>query len=63
VLVCSELSSQMIGRLTLSDSKLDSLVAGIRSIADSEDPIGQLRSKTELSEKLVLEKITCPIGS
>jgi gamma-glutamyl phosphate reductase len=53
----------MIGRLTLSDSKLDSLVAGIRSIADSEDPIGQLRSKTELSEKLVLEKITCPIGS
>jgi delta-1-pyrroline-5-carboxylate synthetase len=59
---CRGLSKQIISRLALTDSKLDSLVAGIRAIADSADPIGQLQSKTELADQLMLEKISCPIG-
>ena len=43
--------------------KIATLASGIRSLAAAEDePIGRVLSKTELSDKLELTKITTPIG-
>lgn len=49
-------------RLQLTVEKLQVLSAGIRSISGQEEPIGALESRTELTEGLVLDKISCPIG-
>mmetsp|Transcript_13803 Transcript_13803/g.23023 ORF Transcript_13803/g.23023 Transcript_13803/m.23023 type:complete len:772 (+) Transcript_13803:20-2335(+) len=58
----NQLSLQMLNRLKLTKDKLDTLSKGIRAIASSEDPIGQVLAKTELAESLVLDKVSCPIG-
>eukprot|EP00475_Leptophrys_vorax_P035182 TRINITY_DN5768_c0_g2_i1.p1 TRINITY_DN5768_c0_g2~~TRINITY_DN5768_c0_g2_i1.p1 ORF type:complete len:787 (+),score=198.77 TRINITY_DN5768_c0_g2_i1:249-2609(+) len=58
----SGLSSPLLARLVLTKSKLQTLAAGIRTIAKSEEPIGKVLKKTELSEGLILEQQTTPIG-
>ena len=35
---------------------------GIRAIADEPEPIGRLLQRTELADRLVLDKLACPIG-
>ncbi|KAI4356520.1 hypothetical protein L6164_000538 [Bauhinia variegata] len=52
----------LISRLTLKPEKISSLVKSIRVLADMEEPIGQLLRRTELADKLILEKISCPLG-
>jgi delta-1-pyrroline-5-carboxylate synthetase len=43
--------------------KTGGLVRGyLRSIARQKEPVGALQSRTELSDGLVLDKISCPIG-
>jgi delta-1-pyrroline-5-carboxylate synthetase len=49
-------------RLALTPQKLDSLAKGIHSIASSDDPIGRVVSRMELTDGLVLSKTTVPIG-
>ena len=49
-------------RLKLTREKLDTLCDGILSISRQEEPIAALQSRVELSEGLVLDKVTCPIG-
>ena len=57
-----DVSAVNLKRLQLTEDKLDVLAAGIRSIAEQDEPLGQTMSTTELSEGLVLEKVTCAIG-
>ncbi|KAF7845453.1 delta-1-pyrroline-5-carboxylate synthase-like isoform X2 [Senna tora] len=52
----------LISRLTLKSEKLSGLVKSVRMLADMEEPIGQILKKTELADKLILEKISCPLG-
>ncbi|KAL8504710.1 hypothetical protein ACS0TY_016045 [Phlomoides rotata] len=52
----------LISRLMLKPGKISALAKSIRTIAEMEEPIGQILRKTELAEGLVLEKITCPLG-
>ncbi|KAL3808511.1 hypothetical protein ACHAXA_008332 [Cyclostephanos tholiformis] len=55
-------SIQLVSRLKLTDSKLATLSAGIRQIADQPDPLGVVKAKRELSDGLILSQITVPIG-
>jgi len=57
-----ELSPSLAARLLLSPAKLETLAAGIRSIADAPDPIGRQLRATELGEGLELRQVTSPIG-
>ncbi|KAG8374348.1 hypothetical protein BUALT_Bualt11G0122400 [Buddleja alternifolia] len=61
----------LISRLVLKPEKasknfkffqISSLAKSIRTIADMEEPIGQILKKTEIAEGLILEKTTCPLG-
>ena len=48
--------------LKFDDHKLDSCLAGIRDLIAMDDPAGKSVFKRQLSDGLVLEKVTCPIG-
>ncbi|XP_057459163.1 delta-1-pyrroline-5-carboxylate synthase-like isoform X3 [Lotus japonicus] len=52
----------LISRLTLKPEKIRSLAKSVRILADMEEPIGQILKKTELADKLILEKISSPLG-
>ncbi|KAL2336553.1 hypothetical protein Fmac_010999 [Flemingia macrophylla] len=52
----------LISRLTLRPEKISSLVRSVRMLANMEEPIGQILKRTELADKLILEKISCPLG-
>ncbi|KAL1330814.1 delta-1-pyrroline-5-carboxylate synthase isoform X1 [Arachis ipaensis] len=52
----------LISRLTLKPEKISTLVRSVRMLADMEEPIGQILKRTELADKLILEKISCPLG-
>lgn len=55
-------SVQLVSRLKLTDSKLATLSAGIRQIADQPDPLGVVKAKREVADGLTLSQITVPIG-
>ncbi len=52
----------MYKRLVLNEPKLRDVVAGVRQIAEMEDPVGRILEETELDEGLILRKIRTPIG-
>ncbi|CAL8300214.1 unnamed protein product [Merluccius merluccius] len=57
------LSLQLLNRLSLSSSKLNSLAIGLRQIAvSSKDSVGRVLRKTRIANNLELEQITVPIG-
>lgn len=58
----SKVADSLLQRLGLKASKLQILAEGIRAIANQDEPVGRLISKTEIAENLVLEKVTAPIG-
>ncbi|KAL2317200.1 hypothetical protein Fmac_031076 [Flemingia macrophylla] len=52
----------LVARLALKPGKIASLANNMRIIANMEDPIGQVLKKTELSDGLILEKTSSPLG-
>eukprot|EP01038_Epipyxis_sp_PR26KG_P006792 gene6792-9305_t len=56
------ISNQLMKRLKLTNSKMDDIINGIRSVAAQTDPIDQILNKTELADGLILDKISCSIG-
>ncbi len=56
------LAGPLRDRLALSPGKLETLAAGVRSLAAAEDPLGRARRRTELDEGLVLSEVQSPIG-
>jgi glutamate-5-semialdehyde dehydrogenase len=56
------LAKALVKRLELNVTKLHEIIAGIKSVAYQKDPIGEVLSKTELDQGLILSKIICPIG-
>eukprot|EP01119_Soliformovum_irregulare_P016805 TRINITY_DN4913_c0_g1_i1.p1 TRINITY_DN4913_c0_g1~~TRINITY_DN4913_c0_g1_i1.p1 ORF type:complete len:722 (+),score=230.78 TRINITY_DN4913_c0_g1_i1:128-2293(+) len=58
-----KLSSSSLARLILTSEKLDSLIVGVRSVADfQEDPMGKILKNTELAPNLNLKHVTVPLG-
>ena len=56
------ISKALLSRLRLSKEKLKLSIDGVRKVAYLPDPVDQIQIKKELSEGLVLERKTVPIG-
>ena len=56
------LSAPALKRLKFDQGKLDDVCAGLRALAQMEDPIGHEQLRTELADGLVLSRVACPIG-
>ena len=52
----------LMKRLRYDEEKLTESIRSIRALIDQEDVVGNVLSRTELDEGLVLEKVSCPIG-
>jgi len=57
-----ELSSPLLKRLLLDDSKINGMVEGIRSVGRLPDPLGRTLEARELDDGLCLFKVSVPIG-
>ncbi len=56
------ISKALLSRLKLSKEKLYSGIEGVRKVGDLADPVNQVQIKRELSNGLILERKTVPIG-
>ncbi|MFW5697551.1 MAG: glutamate-5-semialdehyde dehydrogenase [Fimbriimonadaceae bacterium] len=57
-----KIDNALYQRLKLDNAKLRQLVAGIRSLVNLQDPVGELLMKTKLDDGLILEKRAVPLG-
>ncbi|WP_302080465.1 glutamate-5-semialdehyde dehydrogenase [Salinibaculum rarum] len=62
MLANGEYSQALVDRLKLSDSKLDSIIEMVRSVAGQDDPLEKTLSARELDDGLELYKVSVPIG-
>ncbi|MGP1371317.1 MAG: glutamate-5-semialdehyde dehydrogenase [Almyronema sp.] len=60
--LADNLANALYGRLKLDAVKLNSAIAGVRSVAQLPDPVGHIQIHRELDAGLVLKRITCPLG-
>jgi delta-1-pyrroline-5-carboxylate synthetase len=58
----AEVAPSLLNRLKMTEEKMGTLVQGIRSIANQDDPLDALLEQSELADCLVLDKIRTPIG-
>lgn len=58
----NNINPSVVKRLKFDDSKLKSVVAGIDTLIELEDPKDKTLLKRELSDNLILKKISVPIG-
>ena len=56
------LAAPALKRLRFDESKLADVCAGLRALAQMDDPIGCEQLRTELADGLVLSRVACPIG-
>ena len=52
----------LLSRLKLSKEKLYAGIEGVRKVGELSDPVNQIQIKKELSNGLILERKTVPIG-
>ncbi|MCR5590029.1 MAG: glutamate-5-semialdehyde dehydrogenase [Lachnospiraceae bacterium] len=55
-------SPAMLDRLMLNEKRISDMALSIRQVCDLDDPIGEVLSKTERPNGLVIEKIRVPMG-
>jgi len=58
----NKLAAPLLKRLKFDESKIEQVIAGIDSLIELSDPVGQTLSALELDKGLELYKVTCPIG-
>lgn len=56
------IANALYARLKLDATKLKGAIAGVRSVANLEDPVGTVQLKRELDTGLVLSRVSCPLG-
>ncbi len=56
------ISSALLSRLKLSKAKLNAGIEGVRKVGELADPVNQVQIKRKLSNGLILERKTVPIG-
>jgi len=56
------LSSAMLDRLTLNDTRIDSMISGLKEIARLGDPVGNILSEWTRPNGLHIQKVSVPIG-
>ncbi len=58
----SAMAPAMVDRLTLTDARIDAMIAGIREVAQLPDPVGKKIWKRTRPNGLVIEKKRVPLG-
>lgn len=58
----ANVAAPLLARLKFDASKMESVAAGIRTLASSEDVLGAAKSHVKLSPSLTLEQVRVPIG-
>lgn len=61
-LLLTDIAPALLGRLVLNEKKIDSLVAGMKQIADNTNILGKVVKCTKLTNDLILQQITVPLG-
>lgn len=61
-LEAGEYSQVLVDRLELSETKIESIAAMVRSVAEQEDPLGNTISARELDDGMNLYQVSVPIG-
>ena len=56
------LEPALVARLKLDGAKLKGAIAGVRKVAHLRDPLGRQLLRRELSDGLVLEQVSVPLG-
>ena len=56
------ISNVMLDRLALNQERISGMARGVRDVAALPDPVGQVLSRTEHSNGLVIEKTAVPMG-
>lgn len=56
------IANALYARLKLDATKLKGAIAGVRSVATLDDPVGTVQLKRELDTGLVLSRVSCPLG-
>ncbi|MCX8124956.1 MAG: glutamate-5-semialdehyde dehydrogenase [Spirochaetes bacterium] len=56
------LPSPLLKRLRFDETKINEVIAGIESLINLPDPVGNTLLSTELDVALTLYKVSCPIG-
>jgi glutamate-5-semialdehyde dehydrogenase len=56
------LSAAMLDRLRLDDKRIDGMIAGIRTVVDLDDPVGERLSTLTRPNGLEIRKVRVPIG-
>lgn len=56
------ISSVMLDRLYLDESRIAGMAEGIRAVADLPDPVGRSLSTVERPNGMVIEKVSVPMG-
>ena len=57
-----KISSPLVARLAVDETKVMGMAQGIRSVAELPDPVGQEQEAMELDDGLELTRVSCPIG-
>lgn len=60
---CDGVAPALQARLQLDATKLQGAIAGVRSVAALDDPLGVKQIRRELDTDLQLERVTCPLGT
>ena len=55
-------SDVMLDRLALSPERIEGMAQGIREVAELPDPVGEVLSRTQRPNALVIEKTAVPMG-
>ena len=56
------LGKSLIARLQLNEDKLQGCIEGVLKVSELSDPLGKRQLHRELDEKLILERVTVPLG-
>lgn len=56
------ISSVMLDRLALSDSRIRAMAEGIRQVAALPDPVGRVRQSTRHPNGLIIDRVGVPMG-
>ena len=62
MLASGEIASATYERLRLTEKKIAEITRSMLAVAELPDPTGRVLQRTELDQRLVLEKVTCPLG-
>ena len=56
------MKESLIDRLLLNDARIDDMIRGIETVVRLEDPIGRVKAGWTLSNGLLVEQVTAPLG-